>query len=361
MRDLAVIAKIQEIKPIDGKDRIELATVENYTVIVGKGEYKVGDLVVYVFYETVLPVRPEFEFLRGRCYNKLYGGFRIKAMKMGGVYSNGIIFPTSILPSEVKIKEGTNVEKYLGVVKYSPEDLEENKVQDLRSPLMKKLMRFKIIRNLVLREKYNNPYPGTVEKSDETNIQKLFDEYKEKHNDEVFYITEKVEGQSATYMLIGKTRKYRVYSHNRERNPKGSGNWETLGRTMKMKKLLKKQKKNYAIQGEIVGPGIQKNIYGFDALKLFVFKITETDTGRVLDYPELAEFCVKNNFKMVPVIAFTNGIPDTLEDCLKEADGKSVINEDVPREGLVYRSMNNQSVGFKARSREYAVWFENGK
>lgn len=64
LRDLSIIAKIQEINPIPNYDRVELATVENYPVIVQKGLYRPGDLCVYVFYDTLLPVRKEFESLR---------------------------------------------------------------------------------------------------------------------------------------------------------------------------------------------------------------------------------------------------------------------------------------------------------
>lgn len=362
MRDLAVIAKIQDIKPIEGKDRIELATVENYTVIVEKGAYKVGDLVVYVFYETVLPIRPEFEFLRDRCYNKMYNGFRIKAMKMGGVYSNGIVFPLSILSKSVNIKEGENVEKDIGVVKYAPEYFREKKAEVVYGPFMKKLMKLPFIRRMVLGEKRIYPYPETVEKASETNIQILFDYYKENYNDKEFYVTEKLEGQSATYMLIGKKREYRIYSPNIMRNPKGNDNWEIIGRKLDMHKRLKKLKTNYAVQGEIVGPGVQKNIYGLDELKFYVFKVTESDTGKVLTYHDLVIFCKYNGFDMVPEIAQVKGIPyDTLERCLAASDAASTLNSNVPREGLVYRSMFDHTIGFKVKSREYAVWFENVK
>lgn len=359
MRELAIIAKIQDVQPIKGKDRIELATVENYTVIVEKGKYRVGDLVVYVFYETVLPVKPEFEFLRARCYNKLYNGFRIRAMKMGGVYSNGIVFPLSILPSNVSVKEGKNVGEILGIVKYAPEDIEEKKNKQTYNPLMKKLMRYKVFRTLFKRKKLVYDYPITVPKSSETNVQKLFDEYKEKYDDEVFYVTEKLEGQSATYMLIGKKREYRVYSHNVMRDPKGNGNWELVGKKLNMKKILKKYKTNYTIQGEIVGPGIQKNIYKFDDMKLYVFKIIETDSGRALSYAEMVMLCHELGLETVPQLETRIGLPNTLEDCLIEADNKSVLNPKVPREGIVYRNTTKSDIGFKVKSREYAVWFES--
>lgn len=71
-------------------DRIVLATVLGWTVIVQK-DFKVGDEIVFAEIDSVFPEKPEFEFLRSK-------KFRIKTMKMGGVISQGIVFPLSILP-----------------------------------------------------------------------------------------------------------------------------------------------------------------------------------------------------------------------------------------------------------------------
>lgn len=71
-------------------DRIVLATVLGWTVIVQK-DFKVGDKIVFAEIDSVFPEKPEFEFLRSK-------KFRIKTMKMGGVISQGIVFPLSILP-----------------------------------------------------------------------------------------------------------------------------------------------------------------------------------------------------------------------------------------------------------------------
>lgn len=89
MHELAKVAAIQSIAPIEGKDRIVLAKVENYDSIIQKDSFKVGEKVIYVFYDSILPPRPEFEFLRARCWSEKYQGFRIRPMKMGGIISEG--------------------------------------------------------------------------------------------------------------------------------------------------------------------------------------------------------------------------------------------------------------------------------
>lgn len=92
MRKLASIRRVGDIFPIEGRDRIELAMIDGWSVIVKKDEFKTGDLCVYCEIDSVLPEKPEFEFLRSK-------NFRIKTMKLGQTYSQGICFPLSIFES----------------------------------------------------------------------------------------------------------------------------------------------------------------------------------------------------------------------------------------------------------------------
>lgn len=367
MRELAKLARIQDIQPIKDKDRIELATIENYPVIVEKGKHKVGDLVVYVFYDTVLPQRPEFEFLRARCWSKMYQGFRIRNMSMAGHYSSGIIFGLDILPTNFFIEEGKEVSEVLGIQKYDPEERLESlqapevKWNFLRNhPIVLFLSRYEWFRRLVFKKRTRVvKYPVTVQKSDEENIEKVYEHHSTKNKEHTWYITEKMEGQAGTWLLLGTKRKYMVFSRNMLRSPNGSGTWETIGREYNLHKILKSEKENYAIQGEICGPGIQGNIYEFDKLTLFVYKVTDTVTGKALNYQGLLEFCAKHNLPMVPLISKDVVLPDNIEKVLKTGTGKSTVNNKVPREGVVWRSTTDQNVSFKAKSRDYAVWFEN--
>src|SRR6185503_10263785 len=78
-----------------------------------KGEFQVGDLAVYCEIDSLLPDRPEFEFLKAR-------GFRIRTIRLRGEISQGICFPLSILPEGTEITEGADVTDALGVTKYEP-------------------------------------------------------------------------------------------------------------------------------------------------------------------------------------------------------------------------------------------------
>ena len=371
MRKLAVIAKIQNIEAIKGKDRIEKATVENYSVIVGKGEYQQGDLCVYCFYDTILPIKPEFEFLRDRCYSALYDGFRIRNMRMAGIYSSGIIFPLSILPKNCVIKEGKEVTKILEIRKYDPEELRErqkiNCTQTQYSAWQLWLLHHcKWYRQFKFGKKVKKiSYPATVQKSDEPNIQAIFEKYKNSSIKNIkFYKTEKMDGQAVAYMMQGKgrKRKFYVFSHNvYQGNEKTStGVWGRVARKLQIENLLRSLPINYCIQGEICGRGTQINIYGFDELRFFVYKITEVDTGKQLNYDELIFFCKMHHLETVPVLEIAP-FPDTLEECLLDADGYSRFKnktKKVKREGVVWRSIIDQHISFKAKSRKYSIWFE---
>lgn len=91
MRKLVSVQVIRELLPIEGADAIELAKVLGWSVVVKKGEFRVGEKVVYAEVDSVFPEKEEFEFLRPL-------NFRIRTIKLRKQISQGICFPLSILP-----------------------------------------------------------------------------------------------------------------------------------------------------------------------------------------------------------------------------------------------------------------------
>lgn len=351
MHDLVVISKIRDVRSIEGKDRIVVANVANYNSIIAKEEFKEGDLCVYCTYDTCLPVRPEFEFLRKRCYNAKLDMFRIRPMKMGGIISEGLVLPMSILP-EGSYKEGQVITDIIGAKDY--EDLTSNEViTKVRKP--KWWMKYKILRTLFGRFNKKKSYTYPCPKSDEDNIEKMWDSVKDLTNTQ-FYLTEKMEGCSSTYVL-DKRKKVMCFSHNFYND---SGCWLEVSKLYDMKdKLLKINKKfrsNIAIQGEICGPGIQKNIYDFKSYKFFLFGAYDTKTGRRLRVTELNTICDIAGLEMVPSIEVRTGVLPSLEEMLSNCEGMSSVNPKVMREGVVWRTDKGE-VHFKCKSRPYKVWF----
>ena len=121
-RKLASIQKITDIKPIPDRDRIALATVCGWQVIIQKDQFNIGDLCVFCEIDSVLPEKPEFEFLRKN-------NFRIKTMKMCNTISQGICFTLDILPQDKQYKIDDDVTNIIGVTQYKKTmDIEENSV-----------------------------------------------------------------------------------------------------------------------------------------------------------------------------------------------------------------------------------------
>lgn len=89
---LATFEIISDLIPIEGKDKIELAKVLEYEIVVKKGEFQVGDWCVYIFIDTVVDIsRDHFKFLdNGKQKTK---NLRIKTSKFGDVYSQGLALP----------------------------------------------------------------------------------------------------------------------------------------------------------------------------------------------------------------------------------------------------------------------------
>lgn len=165
-RKLAHIEKIEWMKPIEGKDRIALAGVLGWTVIVQKSDYEVGQKCVFCEIDSVFPEKPEFEFLRSK-------KFRIKTMKMSGVLSQGICFPLSILP-EGNYEIGDDVTDIIGITQYEPtmdkEEVSDTENEKTVKKYPKFLMTWAWFRKLVLPKKQSKGFPSFITKTDEIRI-----------------------------------------------------------------------------------------------------------------------------------------------------------------------------------------------
>lgn len=358
MHDLAIISKIQSIVPIEGKDRIVLAKVENYDTIVQKDEFSVGDEVVYVFYDAILPPKPEFEFLRKRCWSEKWQGFRIRPMKLGNKVSEGLVLPMSVLPKNKTYKIGQVVTEDLEIRRYDTENFDTAPKKEFKG-ILKLMMKFAWFRKLYgkwidyKKAHSDRNYPTWITKSDEDNIEKLWDTLKDVKRP--FILTEKVEGMSTTFAI--EKGKFKVYSHNWRVK---EGSWVDYAThnhiEAKLRKLCKELKfKSIAIQGELVGPSIQKNIYHLDTLDFYMFGGYFSDRKR-FTFTNVANFAKYLGLKTVPIIR-TDFISNfaTVDELIKDADGVSTIYN-TKREGLVWRTEDGD-VHFKAKSRDYKIWW----
>lgn len=365
MRKLASIQKVTNVRPIEGRDRIEQININGWNVIVKKDEFKEGDLCVYVEIDSKLPEKPEFEFLASKKYI-------IKTMKLGGVRSEGIVFPLSILPKKVAKKAvvDLDVTKVLGITQYNKEVEEDETI--LRK-ISKKLMRFKWYRNVHYKlfgkqkksrsGKVHN-FPYWISKTDETRIQNATKHLTESLD---WVASEKLDGSSATYGLMqhGKNFEYVVCSRNRIISEDSSEVWNYISKKHDMRKVLEQLfvkyncKTSLVIQGEIISGSIQGNKYKLKEPFFYAFNLVVDGISKKFEDGEFKEFGIDN----VPV--WFNGLKIqglTVDDVLELATFQSAINEKTLAEGLVFRTFDqngNVLHSFKAVSPSFLI--KNGE
>lgn len=380
-RALAHIEEIAWIKPIDGADNIELIGVLGWVLIAKIDEFKVGDKAVFVEIDSKCPADDErFAFLEKKHY-------KVKTMKLGKFkcFSQGLALPLTLFPELSDKKLGDDVTKELRITYSSEEDRKRksNKIDPnakykamaarhkefFSKPIIRKIMRYNIGRKLLFLffgKKKDNPkqFPSWIVKTDENRIENC-PFYLE--SNEEWVQTEKIDGTSCTYavdrMKRGKNKfEFVVCSRNvrqadRDQECYHDSNiyWE-LADKYNIEKVLSDYAiaNNYdrvVLQGEGTG-SVQGNPYKLKDNRLFVFNLVVEGIRKGTQ--EMAKFCEENNLEHVPIINEHYKTPDTMEEIKLQADGFSIINPKVKREGFVYRSLDGQQ-SFKNVSREYLL------
>jgi len=378
-RKLASVQRIVSLSPIEGADKIIKATVLGWELVVAvKDNFKVGDLVVYMEVDSILPPKPEFEFLRER-------KFRIKTIKLKGQVSQGICFPLSILPTvDFKLagrtakvnafKEGDDVTDILGVTKYDPqaefERAEALKLAGIHKNRMDKfLKRYAWYRNLIFRPT-KTAFPSFIRKTDEDRIQ-LFPNACEQWKEIPFTVTEKIDGQSATYFCVPNPRKgifrkewlFGVCSRNFQLLKEDNSSYWTVAKQEGLKEKLIAYAKEWGcgiiVQGEIIGSKIQGNKYAISGYQLYVFNIAEYYRGEKTVFHQLPQqiLCQKFNLNTVPIVANSLYLPSTIQEIVLFAKGNSVLKTDVLREGVVMRNYE-RNVSFKAINPDFLIKYD---
>ena len=337
-RKLASIKKITDISPIEGADKIELVTVGGWKVVAAKDVgHKVGDLVVYCEIDSFLPIREEFEFLRKTSYKKMSDGtegFRLKTIKLRGQVSQGLILPIKELPiaqfaTGSNLPEGMDVTDMLGIVKYEP-------------PIPAELA-----------GKVKGLFPSFLRKTDEERVQNLTKEYEEyKLLGRKFYVTEKLDGSSATYYI--KDGVFGVCSRNLELlETEGNTFWK-VARELDLENKMRDFGVNISLQGELIGEGIQGNPYKIKGQTVRFFNLFDIDLQVYHSLAHLGRALGIMGLKMVPIVDEFFELPETIEELLKYAEEKSVLNSNFDREGVVIRS-NDRTISFKVISNKFLL------
>jgi RNA ligase (TIGR02306 family) len=329
-RKLATIERISEIHPIPDADAIERAVIRGWNIVVKKGDHKVDDLVVYCEIDSIMPERPEFEFLRPR-------GFRIKTIKLRGQVSQGIAFPLSILPMNVSIistpdgpaieldpennpgsvdlTPGIDVTEVLGITKYEPQ------IPACLSGIAK------------------GNFPSHSIKTDEERIQNLKD-YFEEYKQHVWVATEKLDGTSTTYSIHMNDNEFEVSSRNLNLKEDSKNSFWAVARALNIEYKMRifmaaHNMPSLTLQGELIGEGIQDNKYKIKGQTIRFFRAFDPIKYEFLSYDEFMFMLDEMGLTSVPIIDDDFTLPEKFEDLILYADGKSAL-ADTAREGVVF-------------------------
>lgn len=313
MRHLASIQRVLKVEPIENADNLEVVTVLGWHCVVAKGQFGVNDLVVYIECDSVLPDVAVFKFMEPR-------HFRVKTIKLRGVTSQGLVLPLSILDGTIDMPygqvtswetlgEGYNVTELLGITKYDP-------------PLPAQLTGIA-----------KGNFPSFIPRTDETRVQNLQNTL-DKYQGTRCYITEKLDGSSATYYVNNGD--FGVCSRNLDLQEGQSKFWEAA-RAMDIEGKLRSLGRNIAVQGELIGSNVQGNKYDIKGQTVRFFNAWDIDEQRYYGFFKLNELLRKLRLPMVPLLGIEYYLGNNIDDIVEMSIGMSRLNPKAHREGIVIR------------------------
>lgn len=336
--NLATVVKVTNLLPIMGRDKIELAVIHGWKCVVKKGEFKVGDLGIYLTIGCVPDFSdPNFSFLQPK-FN------RIKTIKMCGVVSQGLLGPLNWYTSRgfegaEALSEGQDVSEAMGVSKYIPSEEEAQ----------------------YCNKQGNMPFPtDVVPKTDATRLQHHPDEFFEAIRDKPIVVTRKEDGCSCTYII--RDGEFSVCGRNFifPESAAGCTHYFEMEEKFCLREKMKSLGRNIAIQGEIVGPKINGNRLQLTDRTFVVFDIFDSDKQCYLLYKELCELCALLELNMVPLLyeGLSTDFHLTVEGLLAFAEGVE-YRPGIGAEGIVVK-LNDEAaremrLTFKVISNKYLM------
>lgn len=364
-RRLVTVRPVKAKHDIPKADMIEQLTVDGWNVVSKKNEFNVGDYGVFFEVDSGLPAEDErFEFLLKGGTKDFHGKqvIRIKTMKLRGVVSQGLMLPLSKFPEiidyihslSMNIKDAyeykLDLSHLLDVVKYEP----PMKVRGADAA---------------------GDFPYYIHRTDQERINNVFEELKDEHGGQEFYATLKMDGSSATfYYTKNPNHQYQTYdtdddggqfivcSRNMAIKPTNNP-WyvaaESLDIERKLKEYSNRTGNEYAIQGELLGKGIQGTREKFYDYTVRFFAVFDVTTHKYLPYNETIDVFDELDLPMVPVLDTFKPFErfNDVQEFIEYSNNVTPIHADVP-EGVVYHSVDKPYVSFKAISSTYLLKYE---
>lgn len=332
MRKMATLRVIDAIGPIDGADAIEVATVGGWKVVVKKGEFTVGDRAVYCEIDSWIPTELAPFLSKGKEPREFEGvkGERLRTVKLRGQLSQGLLLNLdAALPGTNSFQDGDDVSEVLNIRKWE-------------MPM-----------NAQLAGLVKGTFPSQIPKTDQERVQNLKKEIAAAEG-MMFEVTEKLEGSSMTcYLIDGE---FGVCSRNMDlKRDENNAFWATAIREdVEAKMRDTGPDAQFAIQGELIGPGIQNNIYKLSRTEFYVFDVYNIQSGEYLTPVFRRALIERMGLNHVPLINPEYPVVASIDGLLEAAEGASVLNAKQEREGIVFKQVDG-GMTFKAISNKYLL------
>lgn len=341
------VARINEIKPIEGADKIELAVVGGWNCIIQKGQYAEGGLVIVATTDAVIPQELS-DAMNVTSY--LRKGQRVRTVKLKGVYSECLIIPFSMTVGRTKVvktwKEGDDLMEAMGVFKYEPP------VKTISLGGGRKI-RYQDNPNFTVYYKFPNT----------KNVPDMFTKK------DLVEITRKIHGTNARYGIVKKNKlsiwdkikrffgdrwveyEFVVGSHNVEKGSDSQGYYDTnVWYEIAEKYNIKEKMWDIAklrgvddigvgmvLYGEIYGAGIQKGYdYGLSEIKFVGFDVMIN--GKYVD-TQKAKYIIEAHFRVpyVPILYVGFWSKETQDSYVID---NFIEGTKVPHEGVVVKEVS---------------------
>lgn len=339
-RMMAWVAKIDEVKAIPEADKICAYRVGGWWVVDKKSAYNVGDLCVYVSIDSWVPTElAPFLTKPGHTPKEFNGvqGERLRTVKLRGQISQGLLLPLSVFPHSLGFyyatdkTVGEDVSHWLGIQKWE-------------APVPAQLA-----------GTVRGNFPGFIPKTDQERIQNLTAELREWQDNPQFTweVTEKLDGSSMTVYV--RDEDAGVCSRNMDLKEDAANSFWRVALEMDLIGKIRNSGRNLALQGELIGEGIQGNRYGIVGQQFHLFDIYDIDRGDYMTPVERRVFCDTHGIKHVPVLATEMVIQEFVQGLLTMAEGKSVLNGKTEREGLVFKCNTFGGPTFKVISNSWLM------
>jgi RNA ligase (TIGR02306 family) len=376
MRKLVTVRRVAAVNPIEGADAIEVATVDGWKLVVKKNEFAAGDPCVYFEIDSFLPeADPRYAFLMRSSVREFEGnrGHKLRTIRLRGQISQGLAlrldaFPEILQsvgvnlmvdPDVVKDMQATHgidvmAEMHRAVV-FDPEVQERLDQVDLAELLGIKKWEPVLPANLA--GKVRGLFPSFIRKTDQERCQNLIEDIFS-DVDARYEVTVKLDGTSFTaYARDGDVG---VCSRNLELKLDAENADNTLVKTFNEANLgvYLPAIGDIAIQGELMGEGIQGNREAIKGHKLFIFDAQDLSTGEYLTPAERMALMTKllGTVNHVPILYEDVSLRElgitNVDELLAFAEGPS-LNHPV-REGVVFKRLDGK-FSFKAISNAFLV------